>query len=447
VLAELFPPPAEPATRPAGLARWAFLLAQVAAVALGALVMLVRIGGPWPSWDHVYAEDAGLYLPAALAHPWHLLQSYAGYLQLDARVIAQIAALVPIRHASVVFAVGGALIASGSALFAYHASAGHVSSRWLRVLVGLSVLLLPVAPLETADNALSAGWYLLVALFWAALWRPQSRAGACVAAVVAFAAAASSSFGLIYAPLFAARLIVVPRRGREQAATLCWAVGSVLQLLVIVSSHLSRLSPHDPLNAVIFYSRDVLVPSLGWHTSWHLRDLIGPNAASLVVGGVIAIVLTVAVITQPRRCKVFVVTAVAASLVITAITSALAWGGPGQLNTVAVEHGARYSTVPILLLVAALIVSADSVARRWWPQPKAIVAVAVLVAVLGAGWITDFRYPVRRYAGPSSLWVTTVDAWLRYCQHTPHGTITITFPDFWSGARLADTFGCSSLRR
>jgi hypothetical protein len=446
-LADLLPAPAEPATHRAGLARWAFPFIQVAALALGALVMLVRIGGPSPSWDRVYAEDPGFYLPAALAHPWHLLASYGGYLQLIPRLIAQIAALLPIQHASVVFAVGGALVASGCALFAYHASSGHVSSRWLRALIGLSVLLLPVAQLEIADNGVNTIWYLLVALFWAALWRPRSAAGAWVAAVVAFATAASSTLGLVYAPLFVARVLVLPRRSRDQAATLGWALGSLLQVIVIVTSHLSRFSPHDPLNAVLFYGRDVLLPSLGWHNSWHVRDLIGPNGATVLVGGLIAVVLVSAVATQPRRCQVFVVTAMATGLVFAALTSAFAWGGPGQLETVAVEHGARYSTVPILLLVAALIVAAESFARRWWPRPKAIAAVVVLVAVLGAGWITDFRYPVRRYAGPSSAWAPTADAWLRYCQRTPTGTITVTFTDWWGTGRLASTFNCSSLRR
>jgi hypothetical protein len=409
--------------------------------------MLVRIGGPRPAWDRVYAEDPNLYLPAALAHPWHLLQSYGGYLQLVPRLIAQIAAVLPIQHASVVFAAGGALVASGCGLFAYHASTGHVSFRWLRALVGLSVLLLPVAQLEVADNGVNSIWYLLVALFWAALWRPRSRAGASVAAVVAFAAAASSSLALVYAPLFGARVITVPRRGREHAATLGWAAGSVLQIIVILTSHLSRFSPRDPLNAVAYYSRDVLLPALGWHISWHVRDAIGPNLAAVLAGGLIAIALVLALATQSRRCRLFVLTAVATGLVFALLTSLFAWGGPGQLGTVAVEHGARYSTVPILLLDAALIVSADSFARRWWPRPKAVVAVAVLVAVLGAGWITDFRYPVRRYAGPASAWATTADAWLRYCERTPTGTITVAFTDYWGGARLSSTFSCSSLRR
>src|SRR5262249_60866879 len=84
-LTDLFPEPAEPAPR-AGLARWAFLPVQVAAVALGALVLLVRIGGR-PSWQSGWAEDRGLYLPGAAAHSLHLLQSVGRAPQCGPRLI------------------------------------------------------------------------------------------------------------------------------------------------------------------------------------------------------------------------------------------------------------------------------------------------------------------------------------------------------------------------
>jgi hypothetical protein len=447
VLADLFPAPAEPARR--GIARWALVAGvQVAVVALGAVVMLARVGGR-PVWESVWAEDPGIYLPQALAHPWHLLQSYGGYLQLVPRLIGQIAALVPIKRASVVFAAGGALVASACALFAYHASEGHIGSRWLRALVGLSVILLPVAQLEIADNGVNSIWYLMAVLFWAALWRPRTRAGGVIAAVVAFAAAASSSLGLLYAPLFAARALVVPRRLREHAATIGWAAGCLLQVGVIATSHMSRLTPHDPLNAVRYYAHEVLLPALGWHFSWDLRDVVGLTAATLIMGGFVLVVLAWAVVTQPGRCRAFVVTAVATGLLFTAVTSAFAWGGPGQRVTVRVEHGARYSTVPILLLDAALIVAADAYARRWWPRPKAIAAVVALIAVLGAGWATDFRYPVRHFAGRASAWRTTADAWLSHCRRVPGGTITVHFTDWWGTGPtpLSTTFRCTSLRR
>jgi hypothetical protein len=445
VLADLFPAPPEPERR-TGLARWAFPFVQVVVVALGALVMLARIGGR-PGLYRVYAEDPGIYLPQALAHPWHLLQSYGGYLQVVPRLIGQIAALVPIRDASVAFAVGGALVASACGLFAYHASAGQVSSRWLRGMLGLSVLLLPVAQLEIADNGVNSIWYLLVALFWAALWRPRTRAGTAVAAVVAFAAAASSSLAFLFVPLFAARVIVVPRRLREHGATVGWAVGCLMQILVILTSHLSRFHPRNPVNAVLYYAHEVLLPALGWHLSWHLRAILGLNGATALVGGFIALVLVVALATQDWRCKVFVITAMVTGLVFTAFTSAFAWAGPTLPVTIRVENGARYSTVPILLLDAALIVAADAYARRWWPRPRAVVAVVALVAVLAVGWTTDFRYPVRRLSGPPSAWELTANAWLRYCEHSPAGTITVTFPDWWGTGPLATTFRCASLRR
>ncbi len=446
VLAELFPAPAEAGGRRGVLPRWGLVLLQVAVVALGALVMLARVGGR-PVWESVYAEDPGIYLPWAIGHPWQLLESYAGYLQLIPRLIGQIAALVPVRDAAVVFALGGALVASGSALFTYHASAGLVSSRWLRALLGLSVLLLPVAQLEVADTGVNAIWYLLAALFWAALWRPRSRAGVSVAGVVGFAAAASTSMAFVFAPLFVARAIVVPRRIREHAATLGWALGCALQVVVIVASHQSRFSPRNPRNAVLYYLHDVLLPALGWHLSWDLRDVAGATGGALLVGGFIAVVLVAGLATRDRRCQVFVVTAVGTGVVLTGITSVLAWGGPGQLLTVAVEHGARYSTVPILLLDAALIVVADTWARRWWPRPTAVIAVTVLVAVLAAGWATDFRYPVRRLAGAGSEWALTADQWLSYCQRKPTGTITVTFPDWWGKGLLYNSFSCSGLRR
>ena len=446
-LTDLFPAPAESAPR-GGLPRWAFLLIQVALVALGALVMLVRIGGR-PAWHSVYAEDTGIYLPQAIAHPWHLLQSYGGYLQLVPRLIGQVATLVPIRDASVVFAAGGAVVASACGLFAYHASAGQVSSRWLRALIGLSVLLLPVAQLEIADNGVNTIWYLLVALFWAALWRPRTRGGAALAAVVAFAAAASTSLSLLFLPLFAARVIALPRRLREHAATAGWALGAALQAVIILTSHLSRLHPHNPVNAVLYYAHEVVLPALGWHLSWHLRHLLGATGAAVLVGVLIFVVLAAAVLTQPGRSRMFILAAVAYGLLFTAFTSGFAWGGPQQRVTVRVEHGARYSTLPILLLDAALIVAVDGYARRWWPRPKAIAAVAVLVAVLAAGWATDFRYPVRHYAGPASNWVLTADRWLRYCNHRPAGTITVRFTDWWGlgPKNLATTFSCTSLRR
>jgi hypothetical protein len=254
--------------------------------------------------------------------------------------------LLPIRDAAVGFAVGGALVTSACALFVYHASEGHISSRWLGVLLGLSVVLLPVAQLEIADNAVNSPWYLLVALFWAVLWRPVTRGAAVAALAVGFFAAASSSLALLFAPLIAARVITLPWRIREQSVTAGWVVGSLLQVFVILTSHLSQTGTTGLAKGRLYYSQDVILPSLGWYLSWVLRDAVGVTIASLLVGGFLVLVLGLAAVTQGIRCAVFVITAVATSLVFAVIGAVFAWGAPDQPVTRVVEPGAAIPRRP-----------------------------------------------------------------------------------------------------
>jgi hypothetical protein len=440
LLAELFPVPADPPTRSAA-ARWASLAAQLAALAAGAALLLVRISGR-PVWDGIRAEDADIFLAQALAHPWHL-QSYGGYLELVPRLIGQILSVLPIRYAAAGFAMSGALIASGCGLLAYHASGALIGYRWLRVLLGLSVVLLPVAQLEIADNSVNAPFWMLVALFWAVLWRPRSWAGASIAAVVAFATVASTPLALLFAPLLVARAVVVPHRVREHAVTIGWAAGCLLQVPFIVTSHVSRTAHAVPAHSVTYLDHDVILPALGWHLAWQLRTAFGLSLATLIVGGLLAMILGLAVATQTRRCRVFVVAAVATGLAFTFVAATLSWT-PSQPVTLGMEPGGRYSTLPILLIDAAVIVAADACAHRWGPRPLAVAVVTALVVVLAVGWVSDFRYPVKNNTGPA--WELTVNTWLHHCQQGPNESITVA-SGAWFGKVPVTTFSCSSLRR
>jgi hypothetical protein len=442
-IGHLFPAPAEAPARAPAVSRAALIAGEIVAVALGALVMLLRVG-PTPAWRSIYSEDYGVYLPQALAHPWELLQSYAGYLQLLPRLIGQIAALLPVRAAAVTFAVSGALVAAGTGLFAFHASEGHIASRWLRALLGLSVVLLPVAQLEIADNGVNTIWYLVYALFWAALWRPRSRAGASVAAALAFLAAASSPLAMIFAPLFAARVVAVPRRFREHAATVGWLVGCALQILVILTSHESRTGQPSVSNGLLYIVRQVVWPALGWHIAWHLRAAVGLSGATVIVAGVGAVLLAVVLFTQPVAGRVFVLTAGGTGLLFALIAATLSWV-PTQRVTTMQEPGARYSTIPILLFDAVLIAGVAGLLQRFRPRALAVAAAAALIAVLAVGWVTDFNYPVNRLAG--AAWAPTAAAWLRSCEHNPAGTITVPFKNYWGPTPLSSTFSCSALRR
>jgi hypothetical protein len=163
LLPELFPVP--PQRQPASFGPLAArALLSVIALAAGAMVLLLRIAGRSPLTT-IWAEDRTVFLVQALASPRHLFASYAGYLQLLPRLIAQLVSFLPLRDASAAFAITGAVIASAVALFVFHASAGHIRSVWLRGLLAAAVLLLPVAPLEIADSGVNSPWYLLFALF------------------------------------------------------------------------------------------------------------------------------------------------------------------------------------------------------------------------------------------------------------------------------------------
>jgi hypothetical protein len=140
---------------------------------------------------------------------------------------------------------------------------------------------------------------------------------------VAFATVASSPLALLFAPLLAARAIVVPHRIRENAVTVGWAIGCLLQVPFIMASHVSRTAHAAPANSVTYLARDVIRPALGWHLAWQLRAAFGPDGATLIVGGLLAVILGLAVATQARQCRVFVVTAVATGLVFTFVAATL----------------------------------------------------------------------------------------------------------------------------
>ena len=421
VLRELFPESAGPALP--GIPRVMAAVMQVAAVGLGLMLMLARIPGI-PAWNGIYAEDFSVFLVGALQHPWHLLVPDGGYIEIVPRLIAQFVSYLPLPDAAAAFAIIGALVTAACALFVFHASAGHIHSPVLRAVLGLAVVLLPVAPLEIADSGVGAPWYLLFALFWAVLWRPRSRTGIAVAAVVAFATAASTTMAFVFAPLLVARVIVLPRV-REHAVTAGWAAGCLLQVPYVLQNlggaHSRAGHLASARHVLAFYGHDVVLPALGWHLAWRLQSFAGRNGAMLIVGGLLVVFFAWALVTQRGQPRVFVLTALLIGFALTAVGATLSGWVTLFPVTVSGEHGARYSMLPIFLIDAAAIVAVDSFVRRGRIRLRAGVAVTALVAVLAVGWVTDFRYA--GYRSSATNWPPVATAWLHACEHNPNGII------------------------
>lgn len=472
------PAPAGVAADSAGAAaagRWLPAVAvHAVALAAGVLVMLARIPGQ-PAWYTIYNEDVDVYLEDALARPWHLFIPYAGYLQLMPRVVGQLAALLPLQLAAEVFALTGALTAAACAVLVFHASAGHIRSLTLRVLAGASVLLLPIATLEIADSTVGTSWYLLLALFWAALWRPRTRWGMAAAAAVAFLASSAEPLTLVFAPIFAVRVVVL-RRLRDHAVTIGWVAGLLVQLPAVLASetaHQSRVNALAPVgDALAFYVRAVVQSALGWHVSWWLQSAVGADGAAAIVGAVLAAFFAWALLAGPAQARPLIATALLTGFAFTIVATVLGYrfAGAGRGVTVTHEAGSRYGTLGIFLIDCAVIVAIDALIQRLRASrrddqdddddrsslPPRIrgrlhlpglhrpglrrpglhrlapgLALLAVLAVLSAGWVTDYRFQTPRAAAPS--WAADLARWRHGCAGNQAAAVRVPAWDLPAG--------------
>ncbi len=435
--------------------RAAYVAIQVAAVCIGTVVLLLRIPRI-PAWDSLYAEDQGVFLFDALARPWHLLVPYGGYEELMPRLIGQLISYLPLADVAVPFALAGAGIAALCALFIYHAMDGWIRSPWLRALVGAALILLPLAPIEIADSAVGSPWYVLTALFFALLWRPKNWAGMTAAALVAFAVTSSEILALIYAPLVLLRVVALPR-WREQAVTVGWLAGLLVQVPVVLDSyaqHTQRVtSLAGPVRTIRFYFHNVALRAFGWRVSVRLVEIVGLNGATVIVCAILVAVFGLALVTGSRQVRVFVAVALIMGFVQTVFAATVVPYVLRQQYLYNFEGGSRYSTMPIMAMTAAAVVAVDAHLRRQAidgggdriplvrQSPWALTAVAALACVLALGWLSDYRYATER-TSPWGHWQPVAERMLTACEDSTTGEITT-----WTWGHGTITIPCSRLRR
>jgi hypothetical protein len=416
-------------------------------------VLLLRVAGV-PAWDSVYAEDQGVYLFDALAHPWHLLVPFGGYEELVPRLVGQLVSYLPLADVSVPFALAGAGVAALCALFIYHAMDGWVRSGWLRALAGAALILLPLAPIEIAGGTVGCPWYALAALFFALLWRPKGWAGMTAAALVAFAAASSEILAVIFAPLVLLRVVALPR-WREQAVTAGWLAGLLVQVPVVLESYaqhtqrVTRLA--RPVRAVGFYFHNVALRAFGWRVSLRLTEIAGLTGATVIVCALLAAAFGWALAAGGRQVRVFVAVALITGFVQTVAAATVVPYVIRQHYTYDFEGGSRYSAMPVMAMTAAAVVAVDAYLRRQASaeggdsipllrrSPGALAAIAVLACVLALGWLPDYRY----VSGHNwwGHWKPVAGRMLTACQHSTSGQITT-----WTWGNRRITLPCSQLR-
>ncbi|HXW78165.1 MAG TPA: hypothetical protein VEJ84_01635 [Acidimicrobiales bacterium] len=446
------------------LPAWLLATGYVCGWAGLSVVVLLRQSGV-PATKTVWAEDGRIfYSQATMSSFWHTLVTlHNGYVQLFPRLSVQLALLVPPADVAATLAITGAISLAGLACLVFHMAKGHIATPAVRTLLPVAMVLLPVANTELLNNLVNVPWWLFFAAFWALLWRPRSIAGLAGSAAVCFLAAASEPLVALFLPLAVARAVSV-RSVAEQAPGAGLLLGLVYQALVIVPSGAKALSSPGGLQGIgqSFAIRAGLGLVGGVKgTNWlflHDKD------ASVALGGVVVcLIVVIGALTRAPRVRTFALVAAGYSVACFVV--------PVWLRDVAevvkvgqVQIAGRYQAVPLLLLASAVLVLADHFGREGaapafaWittekTTPRVIVtswrglaAVVLCLALFAPTWVTDFRQPNQRSAGP--IWSTQVAKGVAQCRGRDHngGTVAVPIsPPHWTAKLECSVLTSSSV--
>jgi hypothetical protein len=390
-------------------------------LALTALALVRQAGVP--ATDSVWAED-GSYLQAAVTQPalGVLLDPVRGYVTLAPRLLAEIAAALPMSLAALVLSGGSALAAGAVGAFVMQASGGVVASRMVRAVLGASLVLVPVAGLEVLNNASNLHWLLIYAAFWALIWVPSGWRGRGSASLVMGIAALSDPLVALLLPVVAARGLCI-RAPKDHGPTFVWLGGLAVQATVAGQGQEwatgTLLGAIGALGVKVVFATILGLPAAS--AAW---SAAGPIAAWLAVG-IGATLVVAAVLRGSARTRPFVVLATLCGLAFFAAAYALRWD-PG-LDLTGAElgfNGARYLTVPSLFLLAIVVaLVSDELARHRLVVGALLIAVAVAAA-------TSLRPQNGRIAGPS--WSVEVAAARSQCAERGEAALIPIAPAGWA---------------
>jgi hypothetical protein len=152
----------------------------------------------------VWAEDGGVFLRDILASGvWETLATpYDGYLHVIPRALIGIAyTIAPIESFAVSVSFLSCAAVAGVGLAAFFLAKPVIQPPWLRAILVVIPILLPVAPVEVLGNAANVHWYLLWLAPWLLVREPVSPSGRAGFFLVALATAASEVITGLFLPL------------------------------------------------------------------------------------------------------------------------------------------------------------------------------------------------------------------------------------------------------
>lgn len=382
------------------------------------------------SWQTIWAEDGAVFYAQARAHGLaSVTTSYSRYLQLGPRLLALPAAWVPVDQAARYLAVAAAIGAALASLAVFHLARTLIRSPWLRVVVAVAPILVPVAVSEVAANITNLIWPMSCATLWVLLSPVVNRRDALLGAALVGLTAMSQVLVVIFVPI--ALGVLWLRRDRNSLIVVASFLGGlIVQAAVYVTSSWHQVrGPTRPAAATWGYllhvDASMLLGEKWLQTAWHdHRYAVG--SWTLIV----TVVLVAAFATATDRAHLWPgLAAIASSCIGFGVVVAVRGDpfAPLQAGVWSPYVAGRYTEFSIVLLLGGIAVLADGLRR---PELRKL-AIGVLAAQFALIAVVGFRATTWRSAGPS--WINSLTAADRECVRTKEKTVAVSIaPPGWN---------------
>ena len=364
----------------------------------------------------VWAEDGTIFLNDAIsgAPAEHLFTGYAGYLQLLPRVVADaVIQTVGIADAGIAINLASCMIVGLGASLVYWCARDVVGLRLLRLVLCSITVLAPLAPLELLGNAANLHWFFIWVVLWILLYRPRTRIGAWLLAIVTLVGAMSEIQLLVLVPL-----LLVNRKGHNVwPPRIGLVVGLVAQIITTVLS--PRVAHSGGLGGALrAYIGQVALPNFAANRQV-MTAALGEQALAWEVIAIAPFLLAALICLRwgsPLQ-RITALYLVPGSFVIWVVDSYLnGYGGSPTHNAPFVFI--RYAVIPSMLLLASIVLAAQVLVSRQAPLARiGAVAVAALVVMMAVQYIPT---ETNRSGGPT--WASAIAAAQSSCESSVSAT-------------------------
>jgi hypothetical protein len=416
------------------LHRCAVVLPAGVVACLVLLLLVVQRQPGVPATDSVFAEDAMVFLQAAWVGDalTAISEPYAGYLHLVPRLIALLVApLPPVAAAAALTWLSSAVLVLLS-VFVVWVARERLPSLGVRIALGASVPLLPVALVEGLHSATNLHWFLLYGCFWALVAPATSRARAVAQGVVACAAVLSDPLAALFIPL----LLIQVKRGRSGVGiAVAFCVATLLQAFAVLSDErTANASPQALELARAFVSRVLLSGYLGPGQAKEAYENL--DQASLVLAVVVTAVVAAALGFRRDATGTVGALALIYSAVLFVACFAYNWT-PGIIaptETANLLASSRYSIAPTLLLLTTVAAAAQRRLLRIADAdaPTRVRAgswafLVVTVLAVGTATVRDYQLDNGRATAPS--WTHQVAEGRLHCSRYGGEATLLAWPE------------------